>query len=416
MSVLGRRARQAAYAALGLVVGVPASLLVLILSLLGAALSITVVGLPLVAASGELARMVSRAHRRLAHRLLGTPLEPPWPAIGGAGAVGRLRAGLTDPGAWRARAYLLLRLPPALLAGAVTIYGYGYALGALTYPAWRLILPAHRDPTGPMRRGLQMGTIVLDSPTAVLLVALAGVLLSVLVPWWVAALLAGDQALARWVLTPGMRDEELAALRRRRAHALDDAAATLRRVERDLHDGPQARLVASAMTLGLAREHTARGADPVASRLVGQAHDEVKTALSELRDLARGFHPAALDQGLELALEGLADRCAYPVALTVALPRRPSPAIETVVYFAVAELVTNAAKHADPRHITVDVIGDAATVTVRVHDDGRGGARIGGAGGLHGLTRRVDDVTGTLTLDSPPAGPTTLEIAVPYQA
>jgi signal transduction histidine kinase len=414
--MLGRRAREAAYAAVGLLVGVPASLLVLLLSLLGAALSITVVGLPLVVVSGELARLVSRAHRSLAHRLLQAAPESAWPRSDGAGMLGRLRAGLTDPGAWRARAYLLLRLPLAVLAGASAIYGYGYAATALTYPAWRLILPAHRDPAGSMRRGLELtSSVVLDSPMAVLVVALAGALLSVLVPWWVAALLAGDQALARWVLTPGVRDEELAAQRRRRAHALDDAAATLRRVERDLHDGPQARLVASAMTLGLAREHTAHGSDPGVSQLVGRAHDEVKTALGELRDLARGFHPAALDQGLAVALEGLTDRCAYPVALSVALERRPSPAIETIVYFTVAELVTNAAKHANPEQITVNVTGGATAVTVQVHDDGHGGAWIGGAGGLHGLSRRVDDVAGTLTLDSPPAGPTTVEIVVPYR-
>ncbi|MFC6984082.1 sensor histidine kinase [Streptomyces cirratus] len=205
---------------------------------------------------------------------------------------------------------------------------------------------------------------------------------------------------------------------------VDTAAADLRRIERDLHDGAQARLVALAKGLGLAKEKLLE--DPgAAAAMVDEAHGEVKVALQELRDLARGIHPAVLtDRGLDAALSSVASRCLVPVEVAVDLPGRPAAAIEGIAYFVVSELLQNVSKHAGARGARVEVWRaggrrDAGRrrLLLRVSDDGRGGAGAvaGGGSGLAGLAERVGAVDGVFVVDSPPGGGTVVTAELPWR-
>ena len=233
-------------------------------------------------------------------------------------------------------------------------------------------------------------------------------------PILVLALLVGGHA--AWVALGSGAHRQMAeridVLTSTRAAAADAQAAELRRIERDLHDGAQARLVALAMDLGLARERMDTAPEE-ARTLVAEAHDEAKRALVELRDLARGIHPAVLtDRGLVAAVGSLAATSPIPTDVRVSLDRRLEPAIEAAAYFTVSEALANAAKHSGADAISVDVVGDGSLLRVTVSDDGAGGADPSG-GGLTGLRRRLEAHDGTLTVGPGPAGGTTLEAVLP---
>jgi signal transduction histidine kinase len=212
-------------------------------------------------------------------------------------------------------------------------------------------------------------------------------------------------------------------LERSRAHLVDDSAARLRQIERDLHDGAQAQMVAVAMKLGLATKKLGRMIDGTGQtdlervlELVAAAHRGAKEAITELRDLARGIHPPVLDHGLGAALTTLAARSDLPVELVLDLPERPSAAIETIAYFCAAELVANVAKHSGAGHATLEAAHVRGLLRVRVSDDGSGGARVEARGGLAGLAERVGTVDGRLQISSPPGGPTVVTVELPSHA
>jgi signal transduction histidine kinase len=206
-------------------------------------------------------------------------------------------------------------------------------------------------------------------------------------------------------------------LTQRRARVVDEAEARLRGIERDLHDGAQVRLAALAMTLGEIKENLEHAADPERTiSLAAAAHRNAKETLAELRDLAKGIHPAVLDRGLPAALAVLAEASAVPVALTVGLGGRPSPAIEAIAYFCAAELLANVAKHSGASRADISVSDETGRLVVSVTDDGAGQARPKPGGGLAGLVERVQTVDGLLSLDSPPGGPTTMTIELPVHA
>ena len=253
-------------------------------------------------------------------------------------------------------------------------------------------------------------------------VALLALLQSVGPLAWLAALPLAGAALIFWTVYRLQQDSlsRVNELERSRAHLVDDSAARLRRIERDLHDGAQAQMVAVAMKLGLVREKlydTIHGtAPPELERvldLVDAAHLGAKEAISELRDLARGILPPVLDDGLGTALTTLAARSDIPVELAIDLPERPSAAIETIAYFCAAELLTNVAKHSSARRAILQVAHGPGMVRVRVSDDGSGGARIEARGGLAGLADRVRTVDGSLQISSPPGGPTVIAVELP---
>jgi len=216
--------------------------------------------------------------------------------------------------------------------------------------------------------------------------------------------------------------ERAVELQERRARAVDEAAARLRRIERDLHDGAQVRLAALALTLGEIKENldaagNGGSADEARTRLlIGAAHSNAKETLAELRDLARGIHPAVLDRGLDAALSALAQTSATPVALSVSIAERPSPAIETIAYFCAAELLANIAKHSRATTAAISVTEQDGELVMTVTDNGAGGARISAGGGLAGLRERVQTVDGRLALASLDGGPTTVTIALPGHA
>ena len=212
-------------------------------------------------------------------------------------------------------------------------------------------------------------------------------------------------------------------LEQSRAHVVDDSAARLRRIERDLHDGAQAQMVAVTMKLGLAMKKLGGMTDGTGQtdldrvlELVAAAHRGAKEAITELRDLARGIHPPVLDHGLGTALTTLAARSDLPVELVLDLPERPSAAIETIAYFCAAELLANVAKHSGARHATLEAVHVPGLLRVRVSDDGSGGARVEARGGLAGLAERVRTVDGRLQISSPPGGPTVVTVELPSHA
>ena len=210
-------------------------------------------------------------------------------------------------------------------------------------------------------------------------------------------------------------------LQRQRALAVDESAARLRRIERDLHDGAQVRLAALAMTLGEIKEHLASASaaaeDGDRTRmLVSAAHQNAKETLAELRDLARGIHPPVLDRGLGAALASLAETSAVPAGLHVSSTQPPSPAIAAIAYFCTAELLANVAKHSGASQAVITVTDQADRLLLTVTDNGAGGAQLTPRGGLAGLLDRVQTVDGRLDVTSPPGGPTVVTIELPRHA
>ncbi|GAA5156876.1 sensor domain-containing protein [Amycolatopsis dongchuanensis] len=367
---------------------------------LGTALSPVFLGVLLLAGVLDAVRDLGGLHRRLARRLLGvTVADPPPPPRS-------LRARLRDRVARRTLGYLLVRLPLSLVNLAVAVSLLGYGLLALTYP---LYWGATRGSLLPFT-DLRFSTWFASLPFA-----LAGAALLLAAPWVLHGLTSLDRALVVSLLGPRSLTERVRDLEQSRAEVMDDATTRLRRIERDLHDGAQAQLVALAMKLGLARDELARQDTDVATlrRLVGAAHGEAKQALTELRDLARGIRPPALDAGLEVALTTLAARSAVDVRLHVDLPERPSPALETLLYFSAAELLTNAVKHGRAPVVHVELTAPDGVVRLVVSDEGDGGARLSPGGGLAGVAERVGTVDGQLDIASPPGGPTVITARIP---
>ncbi|HZZ97157.1 MAG TPA: sensor domain-containing protein [Jatrophihabitantaceae bacterium] len=405
------------YALLGLPLGVAGFVFTVTTISVSAGLLVTFIGLPLLAVTGLISRYFGLGIRRLGNVLLGDTIAAPAPFRARPGLFGWLGACLTDGTAWRARAYLLLKLPLGILTFVTAVTFWAYGLGAVSYPIWRPFLPCNSSTSVECHRGAQFGSsYTLDTPFRIALSCAAGVLLLLAAPWVVRGVVFVDRVVIRALLGPTQRDARVEELEHSRALAVDDAATTLRRIERDLHDGTQARLVSLAMNVGLAKEKLAEGGDPAeAERLLDSAHRTAKDAIAEVRDLARGIHPPVLDAGLDAALATLAANSAVPASLTTSLRSRPAPAIETIAYFCVAELLTNVAKHSGARSATVNARSDGRELVVTVSDNGSGGAQLGTGTGLAGLLDRVGMVDGTLVVHSPPGGPTVATIRLPLE-
>jgi signal transduction histidine kinase len=258
-----------------------------------------------------------------------------------------------------------------------------------------------------------------------------GVALLASVPWAGPLALLGvlplaGAALIFWTVYRLQQDSvrRVRELEQSRTSLVDDSAARLRQIERDLHDGAQAQMVAVTMKLGLAVKKLGGMTDGTgqtdldrALELVVAAHRGAKEAIAELRDLCRGIHPPVLDQGLGIALTTLAARSDLPVEMVIDLPERPSAAIETIAYFCAAELLTNVTKHSGARHATLEAVHvPGLQLRVRVSDDGCGGAQAGACGGLAGLADRIRTVDGRLQLSSPPGGPSVVTVELPSHA
>lgn len=249
-----------------------------------------------------------------------------------------------------------------------------------------------------------------------------GIVLLFLAPWPMRLAVYVDRRLIHSLLGPDAVAARMRNLEAARTITVDASAALLRRIERDLHDGTQAQLVALAMRLGEVKErleaYPAAELAPI-RQLVDEIHRGAKEAIVELRDLARGIHPPALDVGLEGALSTLAARSTLPTDLTVSITDRPTPAIESIAYFCVAELLANVAQHAQARHATVTCTQTGTWLRLVVRDDGCGGALIrtgSRSSGLMGLAERVQAVDGRLDVTSPLGGPTVVTGDFPLHA
>ena len=377
------------------------------------------VGPPLLAVSSLGARGFAAVSRGLAGRLLGTRVEPPPPFRPRPGVVGWIWSGITDAAGWRARAYLVLKLPVAAAGYLVAGWAWLGGLSGLTYPLrWEILDQLHaHDGVNPFPGSL---TTLEGNLVAVPL----GLALLITAPWLTRVVVGLDRVLITRLISPASLTERVRELEQTRAHAVDDSAARLRRIERDLHDGAQAQMVAVAMKLGLAREDLGGTSGATADaeavqralELVDAAHGMTKDAIAELRDLAHGIHPPILDSGLAAALATLAARSAVPVELVTNLPERPSAAIETIAYFCAAELLANIAKHSRARHATLQAVRMPGLLRLRVSDDGAGGARADRGSGLAGLVERLGTVDGRMEISSPPGGPTVVTIELPPHA
>lgn len=339
-------------------------MVLLVFGIVAVSLLIVWLGLPLLLAFLATLRWYARLHRRLAGRVLGQPiLDPYLPPLPG-GLFVRLRVRLTDRAGWRDLAWLF----------EVLTIGFALQLTALlSFP----FLP---------------------------------------IGWWGSPLLLRlDASITRLLLSP--QDERLRqrieALETSRQDSVDHSAAELRRIERDLHDGAQAQLVALGMNLGLAKELIDR--DPVAAAgLIAEAQQSSSTALADLRSLVRGIHPPVLaDRGLAGAVQALALAHPRPVEADVVLDGRPPAPVESAVYFAVAELLTNSAKYAAAAHTWVWIRHEDGVLTAMVGDDGVGGAQPVAEGGLAGVQRRLAAFDGTLSVASPLGGGTIVTVKVP---
>jgi signal transduction histidine kinase len=308
-----------------------------------------------------------------------------------------------DPVAWRTRGYFALKLPLTVAGLAVIAACWLGGLFFSTFPAWWAL-------------GLVTWVTSLSGAFGFLPL---GAFLLLVAPWATHGLTEADRRLMRGLLGSGPSAERIQALEQSRAQVVDDSAARLRGIERDLHDGTQAQLVAVAMKLGLAREKLYDGGGVDLGRitqLVEDAHRGALEAIADLRTLARGIHPPVLDNGLTDALATLANRSAVAVELITDIPERPSAAIETIAYFSAAELLTNVARHSGARHATLEAVHVPGLLRVRVTDDGAGGARPVPNGGLRGLAERVRAVDGRIEVDSPLGGPTAVTVELPSHA
>jgi signal transduction histidine kinase len=353
----------------------------------------------------------AQAERRRIARSLGYQVSSPYRRLPPGAKLARARA--EDPAAWRDLAYLLFLVPVGATEFASVVAAFVFLVGTITLPAWLFIA----FPEG----ASLWQEVQIDTLPEALIVAVVALPVSVLAGYLlITGLSQAHIALGRALLGPSRRArlaERVEELTESRSRVIAATLAERRRIERDLHDGAQQRLVSLALELGMAREKMAT--DPVVARkLLEEAHGEAKRALAEIRDLVRGIHPAVLsDRGLDAAISALADRCPVPVEVDVELDGRPPEVAETTAYFVVAETLANVAKHSGASWARVAVWRvPEDRLVVEVADDGRGGADPEAGTGLAGLQDRLAALDGRLFVESPAGGPTRVRAELPFGA
>ena len=399
------------YAVLALPVAVAGFAVVVAGLAAGTGLLVVWVGVAVLAATLLAARGFAGIERAWLPAVLGTPLPRPAYRRAEGRAVRRLTTPLRDPQCWLDALHTVLRFPFALLAFVLTVTWWGVTLGGLTYGLWDWALPY-----GPENQDLlQLLGLPTGTGRRILAYTLIGAVFAVLLPLVVRGVALLQATLGRVLLTSRAATQaELGRLAEGRDAAVAAEAVALRRLERDIHDGPQQQLVRLGMDLTRAQRQLDR--DPTAARAtLGEAVGRAHEALEELRALSRGIAPPVLaDRGLAAALAAVAARSPVPVELAVDLPaERLAPAVENTAYFVVSEALANVAKHSGATTCRVAVVVAGPVLRVTVEDDGRGGAVAAPGHGLAGLADRLRAVDGVLTVDSPPGGPTRLVAELP---
>ncbi|MFF5260905.1 sensor histidine kinase [Actinomadura viridis] len=381
---------------------------------LSGALTIIWIGIPMLVAMVIGWRLAAMSERVLARVVFGARLPTPYrPLPAGRNPLTKLKSMTVDPATWKDLVYLGLRLPLGLVEFPVMVVMWA-AAGTF------LALPLFATREGGVEVNLGFVSFWAGNAFAALPGTAVGLLLTLLALYVTRTMALGHLFVVRALLGPNGAQRENLELRRRtehlqasRARGVDAAEFERRRIERDLHDGAQQRLLAVAMDIGRARAKL--DDDPEGARaLIEQAHTGTREAITELRDLARGIYPAILtDRGLDPALSGLAGRAPVPVEVEVDLPERPPAAVESIAYFIVAEALANIAKYARATRASVRVAREDAWVVVEVADNGVGGATARPGGGLSGLADRAATIDGMLIVDSPPGGPTVVRADLP---
>lgn len=375
----------------------------------GVPLATFIIGLPVLALLVVGARILGWANRGIARGLLDSTVGDPepfkrvdsWPVTAMRGAF--------DVDGWRSISFQLIAWPLSMASFIISTTVLGTSLGLMTEWMW-----IRFQPEAP-------GNLV-DTPLKLLLASLVGVVMFFVWPYINRGLATLQRLLVEGLLGPTRSSLRIADLSESRSHSVVDSDAKLSDIERNLHDGAQAQLVAVAMKIGDAKERLAAGEDPATvSALLESAHASSKEAVSELRDIARGIRPPVLESGLATALQSVAARSATPVRLTCVLHDRPAASIESIAYFGISELITNANKHAGASTIDVSLTERGDRLVIEVSDDGCGRVPAVGVSspgdrtGLAGLTNRVKSVDGSMTIDSPVGGPTVVSIKLPVR-
>ena len=398
--------RRTLYLLLSLVLGV-AWFTILVTGLsTGIGLAITLVGIPILVGMLWLVRWMAQAERALVGALIGVDAtahyrRPPHP-----GFAAQVMTRLGDPQTWKDLVYLFVQLPLGILWFVIATLLLGLTFATLLAPLYYWAVDG----------GIEAGLFTADTlPEALALVPL-GVLLG-WISWHVLDALGRVHGAWAQLILASSPDPELTArvheMRSSQARIIEAADEARRRIERDLHDGAQQRLVALSLKLGMARKRLEAG-DDNAVELVTEAHEESKLALAEMRDLARGIHPAILiERGLGPAIEELATRATLPVVVEEAPEERLPPATEAAAYFVVAECLANVSKYAQAQGATVRARCEVGRIVVEVADDGVGGADPSAGSGLRGLADRVEALGGTLTVHSVAGHGTAVRAEIP---
>lgn len=403
-----RRLALTGWAVVYVVLAVP---VLVMLCLLTTSLSVAVVGVGLVMLLGlvPLNEQLANVHRSLAGRLLGVDIPDPYVRGGGGRSPWAvLKAWAVDPARWRDFVWTWVTV---CIRWALSWIALGLGLAVVWYALFPALFAIVPDGT----LDVDHGFLVVDTQAEAFL-EWVFVLVAFELWWWLEPLLVRWCAqLDRALLAPSRAtlERRVAQVSRSRAESIDHSAAELRRIERDLHDGAQARLVALGMNLGLAEELLAK--DPAAAaRMLTEARAVTSSALGDLRSVVRGIHPPVLaDRGLAGAIQALALDMPLPVAVTIVLPGRPPAPVESAVYFATSELLANIGKHAAASRAAIDASYVDGVLRVVVTDDGRGGASTSGGSGLAGVARRLGAFDGTMEVVSPAGGPTEVTLEVP---
>jgi signal transduction histidine kinase len=402
-----------------LALSLPVCLTLFVVTVVGIGTVPVTAGVALFGLGVWLTRPVADAHRLIFASVLGVPIRRPYRPLP-PGHLGRKLLGYArDPATWRDLAWLLLNSVLGFTGYVVLVSLFGGALWYLLLPLlWWILADAAGTEQASLVLRTEFGSWAIDSQET----SWAGIPIGLLVLWlwwWLTPpVLRGYARLSRTLLGPTGAAALAARVRQlteSRAETVDSQAAELRRIERDLHDGAQARLVSLGMSLGMAEELLRTDPD-AAARLLAEARADTGQALAELRGLVRGIHPPVLaDRGLAGAVQALALAHPLPVEVVDRLPGRLPAPVESAGYFAIAELLTNVAKHARASTARVRLGYADRRLQITVSDDGRGGAVAGTGGGLDGVRRRLSAFDGTLGLTSPTGGPTVVTLQIPAE-
>jgi signal transduction histidine kinase len=416
MMILSRLGRDAAYTILGLPLAVVGFALSIAFFSASLGTLVVYIGIPLLAVTLLMARGFADIERVRLRQLTDTPVPRPHyePAPQGAGWFRRVTTPMRQPQSWLDLLYNVLNLPVAIVAFVLPVTWWAAALGGLTYWYWGRFIPY-----GPDQHDVVVETLfgADNEHTRTLFNTFIGIFAILTLYAVQRGSAALHAAFARTLLTGlAQMQGRIDDLTESRAAAVSAEASALRRLERDIHDGPQQRLIRLAMELSRAQRQLADDPQAAAATL-DDALGQARETLDELRALSRGIAPPILaDRGLPAALTTLASRSTVPVELTIEVDGRLPAAVENALYFVAAEALANVAKHSRAESAHLTLAADQGRIYLMVTDDGVGGAHMAKGHGIAGLADRLRSVDGELAVDSPAGGPTILVAEVPATA